>query len=143
MTTSTSGTRGVRNNNPGNIDHNAANEWQGELPVDPAIEARFCRFDTPENGIRALCKVLLSYQRKYGLKTVEAIIARWAPAGENDTASYIKSVAESIGSEPMQQIRMADMATMKGFAKAIIRHENANFQYPDVVLSEGVRRALL
>ena len=28
---STTETRGVRNNNPGNIDYNPANQWQGQL----------------------------------------------------------------------------------------------------------------
>ncbi len=32
---------------------------------------------------------------------------------------------------------------MQGFVKAIIHHENAGFAYPDAVLVEGVRRALL
>ncbi|AZF64569.1 structural protein P5, putative [Pseudomonas sp. LBUM920] len=47
-------TRGVRNRNPGNIDYNPANQWQCQLKPDPQIEKRFARFDTPENGIRAL-----------------------------------------------------------------------------------------
>lgn len=66
--------RGVRNRNPGNIDYSSANQWQGQLKPDSVIEKRFARFDTPENGIRALGKLLLTYQRKHGLKTVKAII---------------------------------------------------------------------
>ncbi|PHX37098.1 hypothetical protein AO284_29260 [Pseudomonas sp. NZIPFR-PS2] len=69
-------TRGVRNRNPGNIDYVAANQWQGQLKPDPAIEKRFARFDTPENGIRALGKLLLTYQRKHSVMAgfVKAII---------------------------------------------------------------------
>ncbi|WP_310740157.1 hypothetical protein [Arsenophonus apicola] len=33
--------RGIRNNNPGNIDYNPVNKWQGQLPVDKSIESRF------------------------------------------------------------------------------------------------------
>ncbi len=51
-------TRGIRNNNPGNIDHNPKNKWQGQLQHDPKIEKRFCRFESPEYGIRALMKLL-------------------------------------------------------------------------------------
>lgn len=141
--TSTSGTRGIRNNNPGNIDHSAANPWQGELPVDPLIEKRFCRFDTPENGIRALCKVLLSYQRKYGLKTIEAIINRWAPPVENDTKSYIASVEILTGTPAGADVDLGRLSLLKAVAKAIIHHENAGYEYPDAVLAEGARRALL
>lgn len=71
--------RGLRNNNPGNIDHSPANRWQGQLAHDPTIEKRFARFDTPENGIRTLACTLLTYYRKHGLSTVAAIIGRWAP----------------------------------------------------------------
>jgi hypothetical protein len=137
-------TRGVRNRNPGNIDHSPANAWKGELKVDPAIEKRFARFDTAENGIRALGKVLLTYQRKHGLKTVKAIISRWAPSVENDTAAYVRSVEGKIpGHKPGAEVDLGQMATMKAFVLAIIAHENANYSYPDEVVSEGVRRALL
>ncbi|QLL15512.1 structural protein [Pseudomonas chlororaphis] len=135
-------TRGVRNRNPGNIDYNPANQWQGQLPPNPALEKRFARFDTPENGIRALGKVLLTYQRKHGLKTVKAIISRWAPAVENDTAAYVRAVEASTGTRPGAEIDLNQAQVMAGFVKAIIHHENAGYEYPADVLDEGVRRAL-
>ncbi|OTA21061.1 structural protein [Xenorhabdus beddingii] len=61
--------RGIRNNNPGNIDHNPKNKWQGQLRHDPKIEKRFCRFESPEYGIRALMKLLSNYH-KNGYQTV-------------------------------------------------------------------------
>lgn len=135
-------TRGVRNKNPGNIDYNQANQWQGQLKPDPAIERRFARFDTAENGIRALGKVLLTYQRKYGLKTAKAIISRWAPAVENNTAAYVRAVETNTGTLPGAEIDLTQPALMTGFVNAIIHHENAGYAYPDAVLAEGVRRAL-
>lgn len=135
-------TRGVRNANPGNIDYNPTNNWQGQLKVDKTIEPRFCRFDTPENGIRALGKLLQTYQSKYGLTTVEAIINRWAPSTENNTKAYVRSVEKSIGSVPGATVTLKDARTLMLFIKAIIRHENSNYEYPDAILSEGVRRAL-
>lgn len=134
--------RGIRNNNPGNIDYNPANNWQGQLKVDKNIEPRFCRFDTPENGIRALGKLLQTYQSKYGLTTVEGIINRWAPSVENNTSAYVRSVEKTIGSIPGATITLKDPRTLGLFIKAIIRHENSNYEYSDAVLSEGVRRAL-
>lgn len=85
--------RGFRNNNPGNIDYNPRNQWQGQLPPDPAIEKRFARFDTAENGIRALAKLVLAYRSKdgmpkiggQGIDTVREVLNRWAPSVENDT----------------------------------------------------------
>ncbi|RON82417.1 structural protein [Pseudomonas chlororaphis] len=135
-------TRGVRNRNPGNIDYNPANKWQGQLPPNPVLERRFARFDTPENGIRALGKVLLTYQRKHGLRTVKAIISRWAPAVENDTAAYVRAVEANTGTRPGAEIDLTQAQVMAGFVKAIIHHENAGYVYPDAVLAEGVRRAL-
>lgn len=135
-------TRGVRNHNPGNIDYIPSNQWQGQLKPDPAIEKRFARFDTPENGIRALGKLLLTYQRKHGLRTVKAIINRWAPAIENDTAAYVRAVEANTGTRPGVQIDLTDPQVMTGFVKAIIHHENAGYAYLDAVLVEGVRRAL-
>ncbi|MHC8321218.1 structural protein [Pseudomonas sp. GB2N2] len=135
-------TRGVRNNNPGNIDYAPSNKWRGQLPPNPAIEKRFARFDTPENGIRALCKLLLTYQNRYGLKTVKDIIGRWAPSNENDTAAYVRAVESSIGIKPGVEVDLCHDGVMRAFVKAIIRHENAGFGYPQAVLDEGVRLGL-
>lgn len=135
--------RGVRNRNPGNIDYSPANRWQGQLKPDPAIEKRFVRFDTPENGIRAMGKLLLTYQRKYGLRTVRGLIDRWAPNVENDTAAYIHAIEVSSDTPSEAEIDLTKPCVMRGIVRAIIRHENAGYVYPDAVLAEGVRRALL
>lgn len=135
--------RGVRNRNPGNIDYNRANQWQGQLGLEVGVpKPRFARFDTPENGIRALGKLLQTYQRKHGLKTVEAIINRWAPSVENDTAAYVRAVEANTGTRLGSEIDLTQPKVMTGFVKAIIHHENAGYAYPDAVLAEGVRRAL-
>ena len=53
--------RGVRNRNPGNIDFNPRNAWQGQLGLEQGVaNPRFARFDVAENGIRALGKLLTS-----------------------------------------------------------------------------------
>ncbi len=123
--------RGIRNNNPGNIDYNSANKWRGMLPHDPAIESRFCRFESPEYGIRALMSLLGTYQRKYGLKTVSALIGRWAPTNENNTSAYISGVAKELGVSPTAVISVFDKKTAIGLAKAIVRHENGSQPYDD------------
>lgn len=135
-------TRGVRNNNPGNIDYNPANKWQGQLPPNPALEKRFVRFDSPENGIRALGKLLQTYQNKHCLDTVRKIINRWAPPVENDSGAYVRAVATKIGVLPDQTITLKDPRTLSLLVQAIIHHENAGFSYPDSVIAEGIRRAL-
>ena len=54
-------TRGIRNNNPGNIDYNPRNDWAGQIGLELKVgnsTPRFARFDTAENGIRALGKLI-------------------------------------------------------------------------------------
>ena len=140
----TSDTRGVRNNNPGNIDYNKANQWQGQLGLEIGVpKPRFARFDTPENGLRALGKLLQTYQIKHGLKTVKQIISRWAPSTENDTEAYVRSVEKRTGIAPGAEVNMKDPKVLRGFTEAIVIHENGYNPYTDEVYSEGVRRALL
>lgn len=134
--------RGIRNNNPGNIDWNKSNKWTGQMPHITSIEPRFSRFDTPENGIRALGKLLQTYHRKYGLKTVEQIISRWAPSTENNTEAYVRSVERQTGTAPGAEVDITDPKVLRGFTVAIIMHENGGNPYTDAVIAEGVLRAL-
>ena len=142
--------RGLRNNNPGNIDYNPRNDWLGQLPPDPAIEKRFARFDSPENGIRALAKLLINYRGKdgmpgiglKGIDTVRETINRWAPSVENDTEAYIKAVSVEAGVLPNEQIDIRDRRILLGVVTAIIKHENGSMPYAQAVVAEGVRRAL-
>ncbi|WP_372165356.1 structural protein P5 [Xanthomonas euvesicatoria] len=134
--------RGVRNNNPGNIDRTGV-AWQGEdrTAAARAREARFAVFDTPEYGFRALVKTLLTYQRKHDLRTVRGIINRWAPPVENDTGAYVREVAKALGVEVDQRISVEAPATAFQLAKAIAKHENgANF-WGDAVIWDGVELA--
>lgn len=145
-------TRGVRNNNPGNIDFNPRNKWQGQLGLElEARCARFARFDTPENGIRALAKLLQNYRGKNGMPgvggpgidTVRETINRWAPGHENDTEAYIGAVSKALGVKPDAVIDVRQPATLRVLVVSIIKHENGGVPYADPVIDEGVRRALL
>ncbi|MDE9545311.1 structural protein [Xenorhabdus bovienii] len=127
--------RGIRNNNPGNIDHNSANKWQGQLPHDEKIEKRFCRFESPEYGIRALMKLLCNYHEK-GYQTVAKMIDRWAPTNENNTSAYIKGVAKALGVDPHQVISV-DKVTLIALAKSIIRHENGKQPYSEATFEKA------
>lgn len=133
--------RGVRNNNPGNIDYNPANKWQGRLPQDKAIEDRFERFESPEMGIRALARLLITYQDRHGLDTVAEYLARYAPTVENDTSAYVRRVADDLGVDPDEQIDVHEYPTMRALVVAIIAHENAGYAYPDAVVDKGLALA--
>lgn len=131
--------RGIRNNNPGNIDRNTT-EWQG-MADDQSSDPRFIVFKTPEYGIRALAKTLLAYQTKHHLDTIRGIINRWAPPVENDTGAYVKAVAADCGVKPDDHINVDRLAIMKPLVNAIIAHECSGYVYPDATINLGLHLA--
>lgn len=132
-------TRGVRNNNPGNIDRNAA-KWQG-MAKDQSSDARFIVFTSAQYGIRALARTLLTYENERGCNTVRKIINRWAPPVENNTGAYVEHVADLCGVRPDDVIDVDQVAVMLPLVKAIIAHENAGYKYPEATVLEGLHMA--
>lgn len=132
------GARGIRNNNPGNLEYSKTNPWVGQTGDD----GRFAKFETPEHGIRALGRNLMSYQRQ-GIDTVSEIINRWAPpTDKNDTMSYIKAVCEQLGVSADEPLDASNPDTLKALCAAIIHHENGSQPYSDQQLTAGVSAAL-
>lgn len=137
-------TRGVRNNNPGNIDYRQSDPWQGlaDPPIEQGVpKPRFARFVSPAYGIRALARTLITYQDKHGIDTIRGIINRWAPPVENDTGAYVRAVASHVGVDPDQHIDVHQFGTMHPLVEAIIHHENAGYSYPDTVMREALHMA--
>jgi hypothetical protein len=128
--------RGIRNNNPGNIRW--GDDWKGLVPVAQRTDKSFCQFVKPEYGIRAMVIVLRNYQRKHGLNTISGIINRWAPTNENDTQSYINSVAKATGVTPDQRIDTNDSRFMMKLLQAIIQHENGVQPYTFDVFVQAI-----
>lgn len=112
--------RGLRNNNPGNLVYNPRNAWEGQIGHDE----RFVRFEQMENGVRALGVTLLNYQRKHKLHTVRQIITRWAPPNENDTATYVRRVAQALDVDADHTINLFDRKTLTLLIWAVCTHEN-------------------
>lgn len=133
---STGDARGIRNNNPGNI-RMSDSKWEGQTGDD----GDFVKFATPEHGIRALGRNLLSYDRQ-GYNTVEQIIGRWAPPNENKTDKYIAAVAGELGVPPNTRLDMTDITTLTKLSKAIIKRENGQSNYTDAQISSGLQAAL-
>lgn len=131
----TSVPRGIRNNNPGNI-RRSADPWQG-LAKDQNDDA-FFQFAEPKWGIRALARVLISYQDRHGLRTVRAIISRWAPPVENKTSSYIDHVARRLNVGADDPLDVHDYRVLRGLVEAIISHENGLQPYTDAQIDAGL-----
>lgn len=136
--------RGVRNNNPGNLRHGAP--WQGLADKQP--DPDFCTFKSAAYGIRAMAVTLITYQDKHGIKTVEDAIDRWAPPSENNTLAYQVSVAKAVGVSTNQVIDFHDYKMLRPLVEAIIRHENgagplttANTWYDAQTIDKGLALA--
>tara|TARA_R100000315_G_scaffold37273_1_gene15659 strand:- start:16346 stop:16741 length:396 start_codon:yes stop_codon:yes gene_type:complete len=123
--------RGIRNNNPGNIRHGI--DWDG-LDEDQSKDEEFSQFSTPEYGIRAMFKILKTYDNKYNLNTIEGIINRWAPPIENDTESYIDFVSSKVGKDRSEVLDQEDYILL---VEAIIHMENGEQPYPLVLITAG------
>lgn len=131
----TSGPRGLRNNNPGNIVR-TSERWQG-MSADQSRDSRFVVFDSPIWGLRALARILRTYHSR-GLVTVQQIIGRWAPPIENDTGAYIGAVAQAIGVSPAQPIELsADV--LARIMEAIVKHENGQQPYSPELFAQAVQ----
>jgi len=113
--------RGLRNNNPLNIE---AGKFTEGLPGYAGSDGRFAKFQSPEQGIAAADKLLVSYNTNQGIDTVQGVINRWAPATENDTSGYAKFVAAKIGVKPGDKIDLSDPTVRQNLIAAMGEFEN-------------------
>lgn len=113
--------RGLRNNNPGNIRHDGT-RWQGERV--PSTNPSFKQFTSMAYGYRAMLKLLSNYARLHGCRTIRTMVSRWAPPSENNTAAYIATVSRLTGIAPDQTIDIASRDQMCSLAAAMSRVEN-------------------
>ncbi len=121
--------RGIRNNNPGNIEWiaDAARRWRGMVSRD----GRYGVFDTPANGVRAIGgEIRANFKR--GENTLRAILSEWAPPTENDTESYIRHAERALGVDRDAPLRASQIPHV---AAVIIEHENGvqPYNFDDVV----------
>ena len=125
--------RGIRNNNPGNIRH--GDNWVGMCKKQR--DDAFVQFDDPRYGIRAMVRILGSYEKR-GVVTVQQVITTWAPPCENNTSAYINSVSRQLGVKPGVRLKKDDYPQL---IAAIIQHENGSQPYSMQTIREGVKLA--
>lgn len=130
-------TRGIRNNNPGNIDRHEGTTWAGMDP-DQSADSRFVVFEHPQDGIRAMARVLRNYQRIHRLNTLTQMINRWAPPNENNSQAYVNAVSRETGLPANEPINLNDDAVLSRLLAAIIHHENGSQPYDDQTILQGV-----
>lgn len=128
--------RGIRNNNPGNLQF----AGQAGATLESHPQARFARFRTPEEGLAALSRQLQLYGQR-GINTTRAIIEKYAPPKENNTASYIRSVSGALGVGAGDVLDTSDPRVLQNLMGAIIRIENGRNPYSSeqIAAASGVR----
>jgi hypothetical protein len=116
--------RGIRNNNPGNIRNSERNDWKGEVAKADKKDLAFEEFETMSDGVRAMMRLLLKYQRSYNLHTVKELVERWAPRNENNTAVYVRTVCKEMQMPECCGVDLTDKGTMCALVDAMCYVEN-------------------
>ncbi|HAK5799950.1 TPA: lytic transglycosylase domain-containing protein [Salmonella enterica] len=112
--------RGIRNNNPGNL--NFAGQKGATLESGP--NARFASFPTMLEGIAALDRQVMLYLKR-GKNTIDQIIDIYAPSSDgNNTSSYKSYLSQYTGLGVKEKIDGSNFEVMKKLIQGIINHEN-------------------
>lgn len=119
----TSLSRGLRNNNPGNLVLTGI-DWQGKIPNAQNTDGTFEQFTSVNYGIRAMAMDLMNDFGE-GTDTLRKLINEYAPAHENNTAAYITYVADSLGINPDAPLTI-NADTLSMLLQAQIRMENGD-----------------
>lgn len=141
MTEKKQPSRGIRNNNPGNIKR-SNDPWQGLSYVQ--ADPEFFQFKTMAYGIRALARILITYQDKYNIRTIKEVAQRYAPQNENDTVNYYMVVSEVSKIHENKILNFHNYEDLEPIIRGIIFIENggANKKYvTQDDIDEGLRMA--
>jgi len=131
------GSRGIRNNNPGNIEKSKTTVWQGQSPAAEQTDPRFLKFVSADYGIRALTRVLDNYKKLHKITTIQGIIERWAPGKDgNNVAAYVAAVSRGVGKGA--NVPLDFSADMPKLVAAIIKHENGTQPYSTELIQRGI-----
>jgi hypothetical protein len=123
--------RGIRNNNPLNIER-TADRWQGMAAEQ--TDSRFLVFTDARYGYRAGAVILKNYRLR-GIRRLREIIQTWAPSFENNVDAYVNHVAQKVGIAPGDVVEIEDYPKL--FA-AMTAHENGAQPYALDYIAEGV-----
>ncbi|ELM8700798.1 lytic transglycosylase domain-containing protein [Escherichia coli] len=128
--------RGIRNNNPGNL--NFAGQKGATLESGP--NARFASFPTMLEGIAALERQVMLYLKR-GKNTIDQIIDIYAPSSDgNNTSSYKSYLSQYTGLGVKEKIDGSNFEIMRKLIQGIINHENGDAAR--AVSGDDVMRAL-
>jgi preprotein translocase subunit SecE len=112
--------RGIRNNNPGNLNY----VGQAGATMEGGEGGRFAVFESMQHGVAALYKQLQLYFKR-GINTLSSIVKTYAPAsGNNNVDAYISALTKATGKGANEVLDSGDTATIARLMKGIVDHEN-------------------
>jgi len=114
-----SGVLGYRLNNPLNVER--GQDWQGLAPDQ--WHARFAHFVSMPYGIRAWHKIMQTYSKSYGVRSVAAIVNRYNPKVDGQPGTYIPTVAAAVGVSADASFDVMSPALAFKLCRAMIRVE--------------------
>ena len=124
--------RGIRNNNPGNLnfaDQPGAVREEGH-------GGREAKFPTMAAGVAALQDNLRAYQTQHGINTLRGIITRWSPPNENDTEKLIAEAEKRMEKGRDEPLDLNDPVIMQKLTNSFIVAENGG-QYSGLAQVAG------
>lgn len=131
----TKGPRGIRNNNPGNLNY----VGQAGATKEGGPNGRFAVFGSMTEGVAALYKQLQLYFKR-GTNTIESIVKKYAPASDNNNVmAYINQLVKATGKGAGEMLNSADMPTIFNLMKGIINHENGKGYVSDNDIMGGIQ----
>ncbi|EBN4331465.1 hypothetical protein DRI17_15780 [Salmonella enterica] len=112
--------RGIRNNNPGNLNY----AGQQGATIEGGEGGRFAVFESMQHGVAALYKQLQLYFKR-GINTLSSIVKTYAPASDNNNVdAYISALTKATGKGANEVLDSGDTATIARLMKGIVDHEN-------------------
>lgn len=112
--------RGIRNNNPGNLNY----AGQAGATKEGGSGGRFAIFESMQHGVAALYRQLQIYFKR-GINTLSSIVKTYAPASDNNNVdAYVSALAKATGKGANDVLDSGDTATIARLMKGIVDHEN-------------------
>ncbi len=127
--------RGIRNNNPGNLNYarqNGATKEAGE-------NGRFAVFSSMRDGISALHRQIQLYLQR-GVNTIDSIVNKYAPSSDgNNVQAYIQQLVGATGKGANETLSGDDQGTVFKLIRGIINHENGKGYVSDQDILGGIQ----
>lgn len=128
--------RGIRNNNPGNLNF----AGQAGATKEGGPNGRFAVFGSMQEGVAALVRQIGLYVKR-GRNTIRKILEVYAPPGENNTNAYIAAVSKALGIGPDDALDTENAQQVMGLVRAITNHENGKGFVSDADIAGGFQLA--